>query len=82
MEEKLYFYPYHDEFHEVFPGYSPCECHTTVNPYTKYSVQVTVVPAIGGGKVAKEITIICENCGRSATFNVESLEIYEQDLKF
>ena len=82
MEEKLYFNTYHDDFHEVFPGYSPCNCHTTVNPYTKYSVQVIVIPAIAREKVVKEITIICENCGRKATFNVESLEIYEKDLKF
>lgn len=81
MEEKLYFDPYHDEFHKVFPGYSPCDCHTEYE-YTMYDVEVTIIPTVSGEKIAKEVTIQCQECGEKVTFDVESLEVYEQDLKF
>lgn len=81
MEEKLFTTAYHDIFHEVFPGISPCTCHQTI-PYLVYDIEFEPGELVGAGRIIKKITVQCGNCGKEETFDVENREVFEDDIDF
>lgn len=81
MEEKLYSKAYHDNFHEVFPGISPCDCHQK-DDYTIYDIEFKLGDTVGAGRIIKEVTVQCQMCGKQASFDVENREVFENDINF
>lgn len=62
----------------------PCRCH--LDPYRDCSFYVTTKTSstyiVGKGPKLVHVNITCNSCGKSISRDVESMDIYENDLSF
>ncbi len=71
----------------VFYGCVPCGCYDDPNKIYKvprYSVRIRYGSTVYGyrGRIIREITVTCDCCGASRTYDVESRGVYEKDLNW
>ena len=62
----------------------PCRCNE--DPYKNCTFYVSTKTSstyvVGLGPTVKHVQIKCNSCGRTTNEDVESMEIYENDLNF
>lgn len=75
------------QINSVFYGCLPCSCwddDDKVYKVPRYDVRITYGSTIYGsrGRLIREITVECDCCGASRRFNVESYDVYQNDLSW
>ena len=75
------------QINSVFPGCVPCRCYDDkekIYKVPRYDVRISLGTVGYGsrGRIIKEIVVYCDCCGAERRYDVESYDVYQNDLSW